>query len=146
VVYTEARGESDEGQHTVAYVAYMRALLDLPGYGGPTPCGVALANKQFDGIRGTAFVPKEPLAWQKALIVAHMVLTKRFVPEGELRFATYYLAPKDASKTGWCWFKRNLIPIGWVGQHLFYREPLRYERGMLATHCPEYAARMVASR
>lgn len=144
VVYTEARSESDEGQLMVAFVAYMRALLDLPGTGGPTICGVAFAERQFDGVKARTFVAHEPAAWNRALLVAYVVVTKRFVPKGEIRYATHYLVPEKSGEAGRCWFERTLVPIAFVGAHRFYRMPLHYEKPQPSKQCAPNAARMAA--
>lgn len=150
VIYVEARGESNEGQKLVAYVAMLRAKRGLKAEGGATICGVinkksvrtvtvdtgkklvshTVVRRQFSGIKGNN-EPKDMRAWVKAWANALEVLEGRFVPEGDLRFATHYIEPTSASAEGRCWFKRNLIAINWEGNHLFYREPTQKEKEIL---------------
>lgn len=150
VIYVEARGESNEGQKLVAYVAMLRAKRGLKSEGGSTICGVinkksvrtvtvdtgkklvtrTVVRRQFSGIKG-ASEHKEMRAWVKAWANALDVLEGRFVPDGDLRYATHYIEPTSASAEGRCWFKRNLIAINWEGNHLFYREPTQKEKEIL---------------
>ncbi len=147
IVYTESRGESKSGQLQVGFVARQRALLNLPGFGGPTMCGVALAPGQFDGIKGTAFVPGDKVAWAGSLNVVDEIVEERFVPQGEMRYATHYLVLETSSLGGRCWFERNLKPIDWLDKHLFYREPLHYETPRPSIDCaPKKGAVHVARR
>jgi len=130
-VYVEARGEPLDGQLMVGYVIRYRTLLDSPGFGGRVICKAIYAKAQIDGIKGKAWAPGELNAWQVALAVAGEVMSGRFVPAGELRYATHYLRPEKSGVAGKCWFESTLKPIAWVGNHLFYREPLPYEKHAL---------------
>lgn len=157
VIYEEARGESWEGQLTVAFVTKMRARLDRPDWGGRTLCGVAghfrVVNgektRQYSGVKDLGkWMPADKQAWARAIVAAQIVLRGEYVPPGELRYATYYLVPKDSGLKGRCWFDRELIPIAKVGRHLFYREPLPEEAATLRASVmpPDCPSTALASR
>ena len=134
-VYVEARGESDYGQLMVAYVIRYRTLLDLPGTGGRTLCKAIYAKAQVNGVSGKTWAPDDMFAWGVALAMADEVLSGRFDPVGELHYATFYLRPEKSSLRGKCWFENKLRPIAWVGNHLFYRQPLSYEQPRPSYDC-----------
>lgn len=109
VIYTEARGESLQGQVAVAEVVMNR--VGKSGYAGSV-CGVARQKGQF------APRPRvsEAGAYQVALSVADDVLSGRApkVTGGATHFHTPAVSPSWSKR-----FKRT----GRIGSHIFYMAP-----------------------
>jgi hypothetical protein len=97
-------------------------------------CGVAFHRTilrsgkvrwQYDGMKGAEpWRPKDERAWEQSLKDADKVLSGSFKPEWPWKEAVYYLDPPNSGVENRCWFERDLVPVGWLGSHLFYREPI----------------------
>jgi N-acetylmuramoyl-L-alanine amidase len=111
-VYFEAKGESLQGQLSVAEVVLNRARS---GRFPASVCGVVKQRGQFSFIRGGGFPPiaRASAAWRKAVAVAHIAreeLAEGAAPRA-LFFHARYVSP------GW----RGLTRVAAVGNHIFYR-------------------------
>jgi len=136
-VYTEARGENEEGQLLVAYVVAQRALENRRDWGGGTICDVAYAirikkngkvTSQFSGpIHHPVKVPEGDQNLVKAEEVAMRVLRRQWKPKENFACARYYFSEKDADPTRAEWFK-NLQRAGKVGNHTFFCEQPKLAR------------------
>lgn len=128
-IYHEARGESLEGQLCVAYVTIARASENNPTFGGPTLRSVVFKeNIREDGRLTAEFSwwerptkPRDPdavaAAWRNAKH-ARQVSPESLCRLGRVR---YYKNSEAAGSGGSCWFKRNALFVGSVGNHDFYR-------------------------
>ena len=128
-IYHEARGEPLEGQLCVAYVTIARANDRNPRFGGPTLRSVVFKENIREDGRFTAEFswwekPVRPrddravaAAWSRA---KH---AREASPESlcGLRRARYYKNSGKAGAGGSCWFERNAVYVGSVGNHDFYR-------------------------
>jgi spore germination cell wall hydrolase CwlJ-like protein len=127
-IYHEARAESVEGQLCVAHVTIARAGDKNPIFGGPALRSVVFKkNVREDGRLTAEFswwekptVAREYKAVAAALDVAKQAraATK---PVCSLRWARYYKNSAAAGPGGSCWFARNAVYLGSVGNHDFYR-------------------------
>ena len=111
-VYFEAKGESLEGQLSVAEVVLNRAES---GRFPASVCGVVKQPSQFSFVRGGRFppIPRASAAWRKAVAIAHIAreeLADGAAPTA-LFFHARYVSP------GW----RKLTRVATVGNHIFYR-------------------------
>ncbi len=136
VVFTEARGEPEEGQYAVAQVVKNRAEDTDPRAGwAKTVCGVAKQTRgrsgyEFDGMRDVVESekrgkrwhpnPHEYDAWKLALRIAYDVLSGEYALEGEITRATFYYNPQ---KTHACWQRRNTVWLFDEGRHDFGASP-----------------------
>jgi spore germination cell wall hydrolase CwlJ-like protein len=110
-VYFEAKGESLEGQLTVAEVVLNRARS---GRFPASICGVVKQRGQFSFIRAGRFpaIARQSMAWRRAVAIAHIAqaaLADGAAPKA-LFFHARYVRP------GW-----KLRRIAAVGNHIFYR-------------------------
>lgn len=118
-IYHESRGEPIVGQVAIALVTMNRA--------GGEPhrvCDVVLKRKQFSWTAGLVRangqmkqrgIPKEPLAWTTAELVASIVLNG-WVPD-ITRGATHYHEQSIRP-----WWSRSMPLVATYGAHKFYRE------------------------
>ena len=104
VIYSEARGESIEGQIAVGWSIRNRAELY-----GVEIIDVVITPGQFSVLRGK---PQDERAWLKANVVAQHVLCSDVDPT---RGATHFHAV--GSRPGWA---SKLRTRGAKGRHLFY--------------------------
>ena len=150
IIHTEARNQSMLGQLLVGYTAKRRAELNRKGdFGGRELCAVAhhkrtvrgVLTRQYDGVSDeTTWVPKDPAAYQRSLAIADRVLAG-YRPSGPWVDAVYYVNPQEAGDRGWCWFATKLVAVGWMSDHLFFREPHSEEdreflKGLAVPECP----------
>lgn len=128
-IYHEARGEPAEGQLCVAYVTIARAADKNSAFGGPTLRSVVFKeNVREDGRRTAEFswwewpsVPRNHAAVAAAWTYAkhaREVKTASLCSLGQVR---YYKNSDVAGSGGSCWFARNTVYVGSVGNHDFYR-------------------------
>jgi len=127
-IYHEARAESAEGQLCVAYVTIARAGDNNPIYGGPTLRSVVFKKNVREDGRLTAefsWWEKPSMAREYKAIAAVWEVAKRAreatEPLCSLRWARYYKNSAAAGPGGSCWFTRNAVYVGSVGNHDFYR-------------------------
>ena len=111
-VYFESKGESLQGQLSVAEVVLNRTRS---GRFPSSICGVVKQRSQFSFVRGGRFPPiaRSSAAWRKAVGVARVAikdLADSPVPRA-LFFHATYVSP------GW----RGLTRVATVGNHVFYR-------------------------
>ena len=111
-VYFESKGESLQGQLSVAEVVLNRTRS---GRFPRSICGVVKQRSQFSFVRGGRFPPiaRSSAAWRKAVGVARVAikdLADSPVPRA-LFFHATYVSP------GW----RGLTRLATVGNHIFYR-------------------------
>jgi spore germination cell wall hydrolase CwlJ-like protein len=126
-MYKEARDQRHVGQLFVGNSIRRRAELNRPDLGGNSICGVVCYDGQYDGVRcARGWVPKETAAWQEALKAADKVLSG-YRPSFPWSEAIYYLKPEESGTRSRCWFAKALVEVGWLKDHLFYREPLPEE-------------------
>ena len=77
LIYSEARGEIEDGKIAIAYIVHNRVLRNTDEFGGSTMKGVILKSPGgFQGMRTfSAMNPtKEPSAWKECLFVAENYL------------------------------------------------------------------------
>jgi spore germination cell wall hydrolase CwlJ-like protein len=119
-VYWEARSEPPAGQMAVAAVVLNRVAN--PAF-PDTICDVVMQGAEHgrhrcqfswhcDGLDDT---PRNPAAWEKALMVARLVLSGG--EDDPSRGALWYHA--DHVRPGW---SRKMAVIARIGHHLFYRQ------------------------
>ena len=127
-IYHEARGESAEGQLCVAFVTIARAGDNNPVFGGPTLRSVVFKRNIREDGRLTAEFSwwEKPSAAReyKAVAAAWEVASQARAatqPLCSLRWARYYKNSAAAGRGGSCWFARNAVYIGSIGNHDFYR-------------------------
>lgn len=111
-VYFESKGESLQGQLSVAEVVLNRTRS---GRFPASICGVVKQRSQFSFVRGGRFPPiaRSSAAWRKAVGVARVAI--RDLADGPapraLFFHATYVSPS--------W--RGLTRVATVGNHIFYR-------------------------
>ena len=111
VLYHEARGEPLEGQLAVAEVVMNRAAAKQQPV-----CAVVAEAHQFATSRPDILPPQEPVAWQRARLIAQAVIDD---PEGTLprtgadHFHTVEVAPD---------WNKNMQPVAQIGAHLFFKD------------------------
>jgi len=135
-IYSEARGESIEGQFGVAQSIINRARGNKSYW-----CGSRIADvvhckrgsvRQFDGITDETWDPKDKDAENRALFVAETMLSGTVSMKGPMKDADHYLNASETSKKRICWFKMSLVFIKKIDKHSFYRTPTPSEKKMLA--------------
>jgi spore germination cell wall hydrolase CwlJ-like protein len=136
-VYWESRLQSFRGKWGVAYVTAHRTHLNRSYWGGSTHCGVVYKRRgrtaQFSWTTKKYLVAREPPSFEDRAGWILSVLATRFVewtgwaPQG-FEEATFYMNPIASDHSQYCWFKENLISIGFIGDHEFYREPRKSEK------------------
>jgi spore germination cell wall hydrolase CwlJ-like protein len=111
-VFFEAKGESLQGQLSVAEVVLNRASS---GRFPSSVCGVVRQRGQFSFIRGGRFpaIPRASAAWRKAVAIAHIAMEK--LSDGPAPRALFFHAARVSP--GW----RGLTRVAKVGNHIFYR-------------------------
>ena len=127
-IYHEARAESAEGQLCVAHVTIARAGDNNPVFGGPTLRSVVFKRNIREDGRLTAefsWWEKPAKAREYKAIAAVWEVAKQAraatEPLCSLRWARYYKNSAAAGRGGSCWFARNAVYVGSVGNHDFYR-------------------------
>ena len=128
-IYHEARSEPAEGQLCVAYVTIARARDQNPTFGGPTLRSVVFKeNLREDGRPSAEFSwwERPSMARDHQAVSAVWKLAKRARQAPldalcSLREARYYKNSDVAGPGGSCWFARNTVYVGSVGNHDFYR-------------------------
>lgn len=118
-IFHEARGEQVPGQYAVAQVTLNRASQN-----GSTPCEETFKPKQFSWTVGVKKVrggwlipdrlkPSNQYAWNKALIIAGVVTTKKVMDfsRGADHYHADYVKPRWASK---------MQQVFVIGRHIFY--------------------------
>jgi spore germination cell wall hydrolase CwlJ-like protein len=128
-IYHEARSEPAEGQLCVAYVTISRAQDRNPIFGGPTLRSVVFKeNVREDGRLSAEFSWWErrsmPRDHEAVAAVWKLAKRARQAPLDSLcslREARYYKNSDVAGPGGSCWFARNTVYLGSVGNHDFYR-------------------------
>lgn len=111
-VYFESKGESLQGQLSVAEVVLNRSRS---GRFPSTICGVVKQRGQFSFIRAGGFPPiaRASAAWRKAVAIARIAMDDMAhgpAPRA-LFFHATYVSP------GW----RGLTRVATIGNHVFYR-------------------------
>ncbi|OGC88665.1 hypothetical protein A3D70_01530 [Candidatus Adlerbacteria bacterium RIFCSPHIGHO2_02_FULL_54_18] len=112
----------------------MRAKDNKAQWGGATICNVVYHKrfKRKGGVvpefswtikRGTHKPPAHKALWVQAKAAAEDVREGKFIPEGDLQLARFYLRPAHSVRRNVCWFKKNLVFVDIVGKHHFYRLP-----------------------
>lgn len=111
-VYFESKGESLQGQLSVAEVVLNRSRS---GRFPASICGVVTQRSQFSFIRGGRFPPiaRSTAAWRKAVAIAHIAM--RDLADGPAPRALFFHATRVSP--GW----RGLTRVATVGNHIFYR-------------------------
>ncbi len=128
-IYHEARSETVEGQLCVAYVTIARARDRNPMFGGPTLRGVVFKeNVREDGRLSAEFswwerpsMARDRQAVSAALKVAKRARQATIDSLCPLTHVRYYKNTDVAGPGGSCWFARNTVYVGSVGNHDFYR-------------------------
>jgi hypothetical protein len=153
-IYHEARGEPAAGQLCVAYVTIARARDNNSAFGGPTLRSVVFKENMREDGRWTAefswwerpFSPRNhrsiAAAWRYATY-ARKVGPESLCPLGRVR---YYKNTDTAGSGGSCWFARNAIYVGSVGNHDFYRPHrtvFEWRQGR-SKRCYRFQARMAS--
>lgn len=136
LVFTEARGESLEGQHLVAWVAWQRHLDNRADFGQGSLCDVVYKQTQTpDGFKsqfaGPVHHPVPPNlqspSLRRAFYVAWRVVAGRYVAPDRYKSARYYYNRKDSDNDGRSWH-RSLIPVGVEGRHIFSQDSVPLPR------------------
>jgi spore germination cell wall hydrolase CwlJ-like protein len=111
-VYFESKGESLQGQLSVAEVVLNRARS---GRFPKSVCGVVKQRGQFSFVRGGRLpaVPRASAAWKKAVAVAH--IARQDLADSPASRALFFHATRV--RPGW----RGLTRIAQIGNHIFYR-------------------------
>jgi spore germination cell wall hydrolase CwlJ-like protein len=111
-VYFESKGESLQGQLSVAEVVLNRSRS---GHFPASVCGVVKQRGQFSFVRGGRLpaVPSASLAWKRAVAIAEIAL--KDLADSPAERALFFHAKRV--KPGW----RGLRRIASVGNHIFYR-------------------------
>lgn len=111
-VYFESKGESLQGQLSVAEVVLNRSRS---GRFPASICGVVTQRSQFSFIRGGRFPPiaRSTAAWRKAVAIAHIAM--RDLADGPAPRALFFHATRVSP--GW----RGLTRVATIGNHVFYR-------------------------
>ena len=111
-VYFESKGESLQGQLSVAEVVLNRVAS---GKFPSTICGVVKQPRQFSFVRGGRFPPiaRSSAAWKKAVAVA--TIAQRDLADSPAGKALFFHA--NYVRPGW----RGLTRVATVGNHIFYR-------------------------
>jgi Cell Wall Hydrolase len=128
-IYHEARSEPVEGQLCVAYVTIARARDQNPTFGGPTLRSVVFKeNVREDGRLSAEFSwwerpsrARDHQAVSSAVKVAKLARQAPIDSLCTLKHARYYKNSDVAGLGGSCWFARNAVYVGSVGNHDFYR-------------------------
>ena len=151
-IYHEARAEPAEGQLCVAHVTIARAGDNNPVFGGPTLRSVVFKrNIREDGRLTAEFSwwekPSKAREYKAVAAVWEVAKQARAATEPlcSLRWARYYKNSAAAGRGGSCWFARNAVYIGSIGNHDFYRphrSVFEWKQGMSKT-C--YADKMPTS-
>jgi N-acetylmuramoyl-L-alanine amidase len=119
-IFHEARGETVPGQYAVALVTLNRAKTE------DRVCREVFKRKQFSwanhGVKRTAkgwviskkLQPREAEAWERAQIIASVVLRGRFfdLTHGATHYHTHAVSPV---------WRHKLEPTRVIGNHRFYR-------------------------
>lgn len=111
-IYHEARGEKVIGQRAVAHVTLNR--VGHHGYPA-TVCGVVHQKRQFSWTNGAVGDPKEPQAYQKALMIALLAMVGQ--SDDPTDGATHYFAHRQVTP-GW---SRRMETTAVIGGHTFKR-------------------------
>ncbi len=128
VIYQESRNQSYMGQLLVGHSIKRRSEMKRSDFGGSSISALVCAKtpagrSQYSGMQCPGPIGvNDKRAWEVARKAAHFVLNN-YRPAYPWSEAVYYLDPKKADVEGRCWFLRELIPVGWVKDHFFYREP-----------------------
>lgn len=111
-VYFESKGESLQGQLSVAEVVLNRARS--PRFPS-TACGVVRQRGQFSFVRRGRFPPvaRSSPAWRKAVAIAH--IAREDLADSPATKALFFHA--RYVRPGW----RGLKRVATVGNHIFYR-------------------------
>jgi spore germination cell wall hydrolase CwlJ-like protein len=111
-VYFEAKGESLQGQLSVAQVILNRTRS---GRFPASVCGVVKQRGQFSFVRGGRLpgVPRASASWRKAVAVAH--IAKAELANGSAPKALFFHARRVAPS----W--RGVTRVAAIGNHVFYR-------------------------
>lgn len=143
LVYTEARGESEEDQYMVAYVAEKRFEENRAVWGQGSRCNVVYKVNdgvaQFDGpVRHPVKSGAVNYGLQRAFYIALRVVAGEYKPPPRLAAARYYNVPQKSAKNTLPWFA-TLVALGKVSpmsKHVFYANPpkQRHERVMVALY------------
>jgi hypothetical protein len=128
-IYHESRSEPLEGQLCVAYVTIARSKDNNPVFGGPTLRSVVFKENVREDGRFTAefswwekpVKPRDHRAVAAAWKNAKYALRVRRGVLCHFRRARYYKNTDVAGAGGSCWFKRNTVYVGSIGNHDFYR-------------------------
>ena len=133
-VYFEARGESEEGQRFVADVTLRRWRSHRPEFGGPTIRDVVY-HKTTKVVRGRKIttaqfswspkdpIPQDPVRWAVAQRIAREAWDAMLTLDDASPDVMWYMNPEKSDPRGRRWFRRKLIPVGYVGRHEAFREP-----------------------
>lgn len=135
-VYFEARSEPEEGQRLVADVTLRRWRAQQPRFGGPTLCGVVyhkttrlvkgkrITTAQFSWTLAPADkqIPHEQQKWELAQRIAREAMRAMGSSDDASREVMWYMNPKASDPHNVCWFRRTLVPTGYVGRHQVFRE------------------------
>jgi Cell Wall Hydrolase len=119
VMYYEARGEGEEGEHAVAQVVFGRLAQ---GGHGKTICdvvyeGVGETFCQFTfACDGSMDRPKDPKAWRMSQILAARLMARELGPIGDIKGATNFHAARI--HPSWA---SGVEKIAKIGNHIFYR-------------------------
>jgi N-acetylmuramoyl-L-alanine amidase len=111
-VYFESKGESLQGQLSVAEVVLNRSRS---GRFPSSICGVVKQRSQFSFVRAGRFPPiaRSSAAWRKAVGVARVAMQD--LADGPAPRALFFHATRVSP--GW----RGLTRVATVGNHIFYR-------------------------
>ncbi len=128
-IYAEARNQPRLGRLLVGYSVKRRSQAARREFGGAGICKVISAKtssgrSQYSGISASdTFIAENRQAWDEALSGADELLAGYYQPEHPWSEVMYYLNPNASDAEGRCWFRRQLVEVGWFKDHLFYREP-----------------------
>lgn len=118
-VYSEARGESWEGQAAVVQVVLNRQRdLQQHSLPGADACDAVLEAGQFEGVENWKLprVPRDKAAWKQALAVTYAMIFHDYYLPPPLQTAIYFRAHTPNPALTW-----NGVPLlGTVGGHDFY--------------------------
>jgi spore germination cell wall hydrolase CwlJ-like protein len=111
-VYFESKGESLQGQLSVAEVVLNRARS---GRFPASACGVVRQRGQFSFVRGGHIpaAPRASAAWRRAVAIARIAMDD--MADGPAPRALFFHATRVSP--GW----RGLTRVATVGNHVFYR-------------------------
>jgi hypothetical protein len=147
-------GESEHGQRHIARVVMERAKANRRIWGGQTLCGVVFHKAKgvcqfsFACLPLSRRTPRRNAGWRLSAEIARDALAGRNDEPHDL--IRYYMQAELTPLKNQCRFRREFVPVGKAGRHIFFREPTAAERRQLARTpfeaCTRYEAMLEAAK